>query len=181
MPKVAQVEPITTARVLRGPFDYACPEGVAVGSVLRVPFGGRDLLAVVTALKDSSEHELSEPKEVLAASLPADLVALAPWLAEEYCSTPARAYSLMLPPRGVKERSVLYASVLREASDDERLTANQRELLAALGWRRRRGAEEAREARPCEARGAIAAAGSSTRRGRQGGRFEWASDDLRPG
>ena len=132
MPKVAQVEPITTARVLRGPFDYACPEGVEVGSVLRVPFGGRDLLAVVTALKDSSEHELSEPKEVLAASLPADLVALAPWLADEYCSTPARAYSLMLPPRGVKERSALYASVLGEVSEGERLTANQRALLATL-------------------------------------------------
>ncbi|CAB4339374.1 unannotated protein [freshwater metagenome] len=132
MPKVAQVEPITTARVLRGPFDYACPEGVEVGSVLVVPFGGRDLLAVVTALKDSSEHELSEPKQVLPASLPPDLVALGPWLADEYCSTPARAYSLMLPPRGVKERSVLYASAAREPAEGERLNDNQRQLLSTL-------------------------------------------------
>ena len=132
MPKVAQVEPITTARVLRGPFDYICPEGAGVGSVMVVPFAGRDLLAVVTAVKDSSEHELSEAKELLPASLPRDLVALGPWLADEYCSTPARAYSLMLPPRGVKERSALYASVLRKPAEDERLTANQRELLGSL-------------------------------------------------
>jgi primosomal protein N' (replication factor Y) len=132
VPRVAQVEPITTARVLRGPFDYLCPEGAVVGSLLRVPFAGRELLAVVTALKDSSEHKLSEPIELMPVSLPADLVALGPWLAEQYCSTPARAFSLMLPPRGVKERSVLFASALREPSEDERLTENQRELLSSL-------------------------------------------------
>jgi primosomal protein N' (replication factor Y) len=38
----------------------------------------------------------------------------------------------MLPPRGVKERSALYASVLRKPAEDERLTANQRELLGSL-------------------------------------------------
>jgi primosomal protein N' (replication factor Y) (superfamily II helicase) len=132
VPKVAQVEPITTARVLRGPFDYICPEGAGVGSVMVVPFAGRDLLAVVTAVTDSSEHEMSEAIELLPVSLPRDLVALGPWLADEYCSTPARAYSLMLPPRGVKERSALYASVLREPGEDERLTANQSELLGSL-------------------------------------------------
>ncbi len=132
MGKVAQVEPITTARVLRGPFDYLCPEGAAVGSVLVVPFGGREVLAVVTALKDTSEHSLSEAKELLPASLPPDLVALGRWLADEYCSTPARAYSLMLPPRGVKERSAWFASVLRRPDKAERLTEKQRALLSSL-------------------------------------------------
>ena len=132
VPKVAQVEPITTARVLRGPFDYVCPGGATVGSVMTVPFGGRDLLAIVTALKDSSKHELSEAKELLPFSLPEDLVALGPWLADEYCSTPARAYSLMLPPRGVKERSVQFATAGRAPDEGERLTANQRELLGTL-------------------------------------------------
>ncbi|MSX02910.1 MAG: hypothetical protein F2813_07095, partial [Actinobacteria bacterium] len=132
MPRVAQVEPITTARVLRGPFDYVCPDGVDVGSVLKVPFANRELLAIVTAIKDGSEHELSEPTEVLAASLPPDLVELGPWIADEYCSTPARAYSLMLPPRGAKARSALYAQAGRAPDASERLTENQRELLASL-------------------------------------------------
>ena len=76
---------------------------------MRVPFGGRDVLGVVTALADRSEHELSPPREVLEHSLPADLVALAPWIAAEYCSTPARALSLMLPPKGVRARTALHA------------------------------------------------------------------------
>ncbi len=132
MSKVAQVEPITTARALRGPFDYACPEGAQVGSVLVVPFARRDVLAVVTALRDSSEHQLLAPRQLLDASLPADLVALGPWLADEYCSSPARAYSLMLPPRGVRERSALYAKARRGVQQDERLTGSQRQLLASL-------------------------------------------------
>ena len=49
---IAKVEPLTTARALRGPFDYRLPaafEEVAVGTVLRVPFGRRRMLGVVVA------------------------------------------------------------------------------------------------------------------------------------
>ncbi len=132
MPAVARVEPLTTARVLRGPFDYARPEGVGVGSVVVVPFGGRDVVGVVTALADSSEHELQDPRRVLEQALPADLVALATWTAAEFCSTPARALSLMLPPRGVKARTSLYAESGRAATGDERLSDAQQALLDSL-------------------------------------------------
>ena len=129
---VARVEPLTTARALRGPFDYERADGVEVGSVVVVPFGGRDVLGVVTALAENSQHELSPLKAVLPESLPADLVALAPWVAAEYCSTPARALSLMLPPRGIRARTVLHASRGREPQPGERLTDSQRALLASL-------------------------------------------------
>lgn len=132
MPGVARVEPITTARVLRGPFDYARPDGVDVGSVLVVPFGRRDVLGVVTAVAEHSEHEVVAPRRVLEASLPPDLVALAPWIAAEYCSTPARALSLMLPPKGVRARTALYAVAARAPADGERLTDAQAALLASL-------------------------------------------------
>ena len=62
---VARVEPLTTARTLRGPFDYERPEGVVVGSLLEVPFGHQTLLGVVTALADASDHELVAPRRVL--------------------------------------------------------------------------------------------------------------------
>ena len=58
MASIAQVEPLTSARALRGPFDYALPEEmrdtVAVGSMLVVPFGRRDLLGVVVGLSEAS-------------------------------------------------------------------------------------------------------------------------------
>ena len=48
MSAIAQVEPMTTARSLRGPFDYRLPEElravVQVGSMLVVPFGRRQVL-----------------------------------------------------------------------------------------------------------------------------------------
>jgi hypothetical protein len=55
---------MTTARALRGPFDYRLPEelreDVEVGSMLVVPFGRRQILGVVTGLADHSE--VSEEK-----------------------------------------------------------------------------------------------------------------------
>ena len=102
--RIAKVEPLTSARALRGPFDYRLPEemgGVGVGSVLRLPFGRRRVLGVVVDLADSSEvpeSRLAEPIEALEAGAPAELVELGLWVAREYCSTPSRGISLALPP-----------------------------------------------------------------------------------
>src|SRR5919108_2212120 len=101
---IARVEPLVTARALRGPFDYALPErlaGVDVGSVLLVPFGRQRLLGVVVELAERSElppERLAEPIEALEAGVPAELVRLGLWAAREYCSTPARGLGLALPP-----------------------------------------------------------------------------------
>ena len=110
MPGVVKVEPITTARVLRGPFDYLAPEGAVVGMRLIVPFGRRDVPGVVTGLAPDSEHELLAPRRVLDPPLPRELVELAFWLADEYCSTPARALSLLAPHPGARARTALYAA-----------------------------------------------------------------------
>ncbi len=103
---------MTTARVLRGPFDYRLTgelsEIVTVGSMLVVPFGRREILGVVTALADHSdvaEEKLLAPLRALELGVPIDLVALAEWLAEEYCSTLARALALVLPPAATRRLS----------------------------------------------------------------------------
>ncbi len=147
MPLIAQVEPLTTARALRGPFDYRVPDelraGVRVGSVLVVPFARRELLGVVVALAGSSEipaERLLEPRRVIEPGIPAELVELAGWLAGEYCSTRSRAVSLMLPPgaaAGTRARARLVATLSpagAAALDGAaiRLTASQRELLERL-------------------------------------------------
>ncbi|HEV2770675.1 MAG TPA: primosomal protein N' [Solirubrobacteraceae bacterium] len=134
MPAVARVEPLTTARALRGPFDYLRPEGVGIGALLRVPFGARELTGVVVGLAEDSElarDRLLAPLEVLERSLPPDLVALAEWMAREYCSTFARAAGLMLPPAGARVRTALWAERTGE-EECTRLTSRQRALLASL-------------------------------------------------
>jgi primosomal protein N' (replication factor Y) (superfamily II helicase) len=131
---IARVEPLTTTRRLSGPFDYLVPgTPVDVGSIVRVPFGRQALYGVVVALADRSEvpaERLVTLTAVRGDALPADLVELALWMAREYCSTPARALSLVLPPRG-RERTRLWAERTGEPLDG-RLTDRQRALLERL-------------------------------------------------
>ncbi|HZO37482.1 MAG TPA: primosomal protein N' [Solirubrobacteraceae bacterium] len=133
MPPVAKIEPLTTARALRGPFDYLRPDGVGVGAIVEVPFAGRTLRGVVTGLAEHSEHELAAPRRVLEQSLPPDLVELALWMAAEFCSTPARALSLVAPPAGARAKTALWAEAVPGAGGETRLSERQRELLASLG------------------------------------------------
>jgi primosomal protein N' (replication factor Y) (superfamily II helicase) len=153
---IARVEPLTTTRAVRGPFDYLLApdqeDKVAVGSVLRVPFGGRRSLGVVVELAERSELEpdrLAQPDAVLPVGLGGDLVELAGWMAREYCSTQARALSLMLAPgiaAGIGAKHALVAELTRAGQaalvDGTRLTDRQRELLVKL---ERQGATVAAE------------------------------------
>ena len=132
---IAKVEPLTSARSLRGPFDYRLPghmSEVGVGTVLVVPFGRRRLLGVVTDVAECSDvppERLVEPLEAVEQGVPAELVSLAMWVAEAYCSTPARALGLVLAPgtgRGERPR------VRARRSLTARLTVGGRAALAAL-------------------------------------------------
>ncbi len=147
---IARVRPITRTRALRGVFDYALrgdQTNVAVGSVLRVPFNNTRMLGVVVELAGDSAlplERLAEPDEVLEPGLPADLVALAEWMAREYCSTPARALSLVLAPGSgsrVKPKLTLVAELTsagRAALDDPAVILNERQRtamqLTARAW-----------------------------------------------
>jgi primosomal protein N' (replication factor Y) (superfamily II helicase) len=134
---------------VRGPFDYLLPDGLGPvdrGSLLAVPFGGREVLGVVVELADATEvpaEKLAAPRRVIEPGVPAELVALARWIADEYCSTPARALGLVLAPgagRGVvprvRVRSVLVAEITGEGEaalgDGARLTPRQRSVLSRL-------------------------------------------------
>ena len=145
---ILRVEPLTTARALRGPFDYRQPaamDDLEVGSVVRVPFGPRRLLGVVVELAEASElplERLAEPIEALEAGATAELVRLGLWVAREYCSTPSRGLQLVLPPgtgtgaRTVRSKVELRAEILpageQALSGGERLGVKQRAVLEAL-------------------------------------------------
>jgi len=142
---IARVEPLTRTRAVRGPFDYRLrpdQSDVEVGALLRVPFGHRTALGVVLELARESELEperLVEPDAVLPPGVGPDLVELAGWIAEQYCSTPARALGLVLPPgfnSGRKRQRVLIAELTEAGQaalhDGSRLTDRQRAALAQL-------------------------------------------------
>ncbi|HEX2086954.1 MAG TPA: primosomal protein N' [Solirubrobacteraceae bacterium] len=137
------MEPITTARSLRGPFDYLLPsEGVGKGSLLVVPFGRRDVTGVVVGTAERSDvpaEKLVAPRRVLEERVPPDLVDLAAWMAREYVSTFARALQLVMPPAGARAKRALWAEPLTlvpapgsPAPDGRPLTARQAALLSSL-------------------------------------------------
>jgi primosomal protein N' (replication factor Y) len=170
VPPVAKVEPITTARALRGPFDYVRPDGVGIGSVLVVPFGHRDVVGVVVGLADSSDvpdERLAAPRRVLDHDLPPELVELAGWMADEYCSTPARALALVSPPPGGRAKLTWWATATADAAADEAPpggrspTGRQRALLAELP---RAAGSDLPALRRLEARGLVALERRATRR-----------------
>jgi len=129
MVAIARVEPLTTARAVRGPFDYLLPEelqGITEGSLLVVPFGRRRVLGVVLELAEHTDvppEKLAAPLRALELGVPAELVRLALWMADAYCSTPARALALVLPPGAgsgtdprVRERTGLVAELTEEGA-----------------------------------------------------------------
>ena len=145
MAAIARVEPLTTARALRGPFDYLLPEelrdSVGVGSMLVVPFGRRELVGVVTGLAEESSVDakrLLAPRRALESSVPAELVELASWVASEYCSTRARALALVLPPNAPGPATRVEAALTAdgfaalETGSGVRLSSGQRTLLESL-------------------------------------------------
>ena len=145
---IAKVEPLTTARALRGPFDYSLPPrlgGVDIGSLLVVPFGPRRVVGVVVEVAEASDlppERLSEPIEALEAGATPELVHLGLWVAREYCSTPARGLELVLPPgagrsgRRVRPRLETFAAVTETGRlalcDGSRLGPRQRAALTML-------------------------------------------------
>ncbi|MGA7436438.1 MAG: primosomal protein N' [Solirubrobacterales bacterium] len=145
---IARVEPLTTARALRGPFDYSIPERlgeIGVGDVLQVPFGPRRLTGVVVELATETEiaaDRLAEPVKVLGSGTTPELVDLGLWIAREYCSTPARALGLMLPPgtgtggertRAKVEKINRLTGAGREAlTGEQRLGSRQKLVLTSL-------------------------------------------------
>jgi primosomal protein N' (replication factor Y) len=147
-PAIALVEPITTARALRGPFDYRLGEElrgeVEIGSMLVVPFGRRQILGVVVGLSHDSDvpaQKLLEPVRALELGVPGDLIALAEWIAAEYCSTFARALGLVLPPgaarrlSGRRRRAVAeprHRSVGISSPSPPALSEDQRAALAPI-------------------------------------------------
>ena len=119
------------------PFDYVALEEVAVGSIVKVPFGrtNNQRYAVVTAIKDTSDT----PPELIKAvrsvsdgriSLSGELLSLCKFMKEHTLCTMGEAVRAVLPPGAlsdslnIKMRRTCYLAVSKEEA---------RALLSAAG------------------------------------------------
>jgi primosomal protein N' (replication factor Y) (superfamily II helicase) len=136
------VVPLVTTRALSGALDYLAPGDGAplpVGTMVRAPLGSRVVDGVVVGTGEAESEGLRAVTWSERASIPPDLVDLALWIAAYYGSTPARALTLVLPPRVAPASESWVVALPRD--DATPLRAPRAAVLDALSDGPRRLAE----------------------------------------
>jgi primosomal protein N' (replication factor Y) len=143
--KIARV---TLEIALRREFDYLIPpefeERVEVGSRVKVPFGHRQVLGVVTALANDSPHtNLRSIAKVIGAQslVTPKVLSLARWIAEYYCCPVEVALKSVLPEAVRKEkegwRERLFVRAIPVTGEMPKLTKRQQDIWNVIEeWRR---------------------------------------------
>ncbi|MCX8155122.1 MAG: primosomal protein N' [Verrucomicrobiae bacterium] len=135
-PMVARV---TLEIALQKEFDYLVPADmeplVAVGTRVKVPFAGREVLGCVTALLERSPHpQLKSIIKIIGRPglVTPKVLALARWIADYYCCAPEVALRSVLPQavRREKEgwRERLFVRVAPRVGEMPELTRRQEEV-----------------------------------------------------
>jgi primosomal protein N' (replication factor Y) len=134
---------VTLEIALRKEFDYAIPPELAdqvdVGARVKVPFGPRQVMGVVTALIEESTHtNLRAILKVIGRQtmVTPKVLQLARWIGEYYCCPPEIALKSVLPEAVRQEqdgwRERLVVRRLTPPGEPPKLTKRQQEILAVL-------------------------------------------------
>jgi primosomal protein N' (replication factor Y) len=138
---------VTLEIALRKEFDYLIPvelEGrIEVGSRVKVPFGTRQVLGVVTALaEDSPQTNLREIAKVIGTQslVTPKVLGLARWIADYYCCPVEIALKSVLPDAVRKEkegwRERLFVRALTVSGERPKLTKRQQDVWNVIEeWR----------------------------------------------
>ena len=138
---------VTLEIALRKAFDYAIPpelgSRVEVGTRVKVPFGPRQVLGVVTSLvKESTHTNLRSILKVIGeqSQVTPKVLELAGWIADYYCCPTEIALKSVLPDAVRKEearwRERLYVRVLPRSGELPALTKRQQDLWNVMEeWR----------------------------------------------
>lgn len=138
---------VTLEIALRKEFDYSIPDdlvgNVEVGSRVKVPFGHRQVLGVVTALADASPHTNLKPITTVIGArglVTPKILDLARWIAGYYCCPVETALKSVLPEAVRKEdagwRERLYVHALTAPGEPPKLTKRQEAIWRIIEeWR----------------------------------------------
>ncbi|MDB6027282.1 MAG: priA [Verrucomicrobiales bacterium] len=137
---------VTLELALRKEFDYSIPpeleDKIDVGSRVKVPFGPRQMLGIVTALIEQSTHtNLKAISKVVGKQtlVTPKVLQLARWISEYYCCPPEIALKSVLPEAVRKEKEgwkeQLFVRLLPQTGESPKLTARQQSILKILEQR----------------------------------------------
>ncbi len=138
---------MTLDLAVRREFDYLIPNelenSVRDGTRVKVPFGAREILGVVTAILDESPH--ANLREIIKTVGGQSLVTppilkLVRWISDYYCCAPEIAMKAVLPDAVRKEeegwRERLYVHALPQPDQRPKLTKRQEDLWTIIEeWR----------------------------------------------
>ena len=138
---------VTLDLAVRREFDYLIPNelenSVRDGTRVKVPFGAREILGVVTAILDESPH--ANLREIIKTVGGQSLVTppilkLVRWISDYYCCAPEIAMKAVLPDAVRKEeegwRERLYVRALPQHDQRPKLTKRQGDLWTIIEeWR----------------------------------------------
>ncbi len=138
---------VTLDLAVRREFDYLIPNelenSVRDGTRVKVPFGAREILGVVTAILDESPH--ANLREIIKTVGGQSLVTppilkLVRWISDYYCCAPEIAMKAVLPDAVRKEeegwRERLYVRALPQHDQRPKLTKRQEDLWTIIEeWR----------------------------------------------
>ncbi len=138
---------VTLELALRKEFDYFIPPELAgqidVGSRVKVPFGPRQVMGVVTALVENSPHtNLRAITKVVGKQtlVTPKILQLARWIGEYYCCPPEIALKSVLPEAVRKEKEgwkeQLFVRALAVTGELPKLTKRQQEIWKILEQRK---------------------------------------------
>jgi len=132
---------------VRREFDYLVPEelksSIHEGTRVKVPFGPREVMGVVTAVLDESPHgNLREIIKTVGgqALVTPPILRLVRWIADYYCCAPEIAMKAVLPDAVRREeegwRERLFVRALPQHGDLPKLTKRQEDLWTIVEeWR----------------------------------------------
>ena len=138
---------VTLDVAVRREFDYLVPEelerSVHEGTRVKVPFGAREVMGVVTAVIDESPHDnLREIIKTVGgqALVTPPILRLVRWIADYYCCAPEIAMKAVLPDAVRKEeegwRERLCVRALPQHGEPPKLTKRQEDLWTIVEeWR----------------------------------------------
>lgn len=138
---------VTLDVAVRREFDYLVPEelerSVHEGTRVKVPFGPREVMGVVTAVLDESPHgNLREIIKTVGgqALVTPPILRLVRWIADYYCCAPEIAMKAVLPDAVRKEeegwRERLCVRALPQNGEPPKLTKRQEDLWTIVEeWR----------------------------------------------
>lgn len=131
------VAPTIIIRDSSSSFTYGSDEPIAIGAVVKIPVGSRNLYGIVVKKTNKPSFDVKQIEAIVYAQpIPQQVIATAQWISRYYRCHTSAAYGLLLPRGVAKQRRARPASqhTVHRKKKDITLTQPQQQAIETI-WR----------------------------------------------